>query len=252
MKINFFGINGSIHSAESGNMSFLVQSQQTSILVDCSGNPAQSLLLVACKPKDLDAIILTHAHIDHIYALPSLLHNLWLLKRKKTLTIFAEKSTLIIAQRLCAVFELEQKKGIFPIKWGNITDKSIQCKDITLTPFDLAHNIPTKGLILVSDGKKVVYFADTKPLTKYPLLGFDAEILIHECGGTEENTEKLNKSGHSNARQAAEVAIRLRAKNLFLCHLPPEKKSITKIKIEARQYCLCPVSIPTLFSPYMV
>ena len=87
MKIVFFGTAGAIQSKDNANVSFSVVEKKLSILVDSSGNPVQYLNRVGIDPKKLDSLILTHSHIDHIYAVPSLIHNLWLMKRKKPLNI---------------------------------------------------------------------------------------------------------------------------------------------------------------------
>ncbi len=250
MKITFLGINGSIQSATSGNTSLLVQSEQSAVLVDCSGSPLQTLSCANFDYTKLDALVLTHAHIDHIYALPSLLHNLWLLERKETLAIYAEESTLLFAQSLCALFSLESKKNIFSINWIAIDSKPFQVKDITIHPFDVEHSIPTKGLVFLSDTKKIVYCADTSPLKSFPDFVFDADFLIHECAGLAIHSEKINSAGHTSTKQVAKTANLLRAKKLFLCHLPDSIEEKKEIEAEVKNDSLCPVIIPEVFTPY--
>lgn len=73
MKITFFGaageVTGSQHLIEAGNLR---------ILLDCGlfqGHRTESRIknqTLKCRPEDLDAVILSHAHIDHCGNLPSL------------------------------------------------------------------------------------------------------------------------------------------------------------------------------------
>ena len=77
LEVEFLGINGSIQERDSGNTSLIVKSDLVSIIVDVSANIQEAV------KSDIDIVILTHWHIDHVYALPSLLHQLWLKGRKK-------------------------------------------------------------------------------------------------------------------------------------------------------------------------
>ena len=100
MKIVFFGTAGAIQSKDNTNVSFSVVEKKLSILVDSSGNPVQYLKREGIDPKKLDILILTHSHTDHIYAVPSLIHNLWLMKRKKPLSIISNQFTINKANEL--------------------------------------------------------------------------------------------------------------------------------------------------------
>jgi len=39
-------------------------------------------------------VLITHTHIDHIYALPSLLHQLWLMDRREPLVVLGNQVTI--------------------------------------------------------------------------------------------------------------------------------------------------------------
>ena len=76
MKLIFFGTCGGIQTRINTNVTFLIVDQELSILVDASGNPVHYLERAGIDPRTLDILLLTHTHTDHIYALPSLIHNL--------------------------------------------------------------------------------------------------------------------------------------------------------------------------------
>ncbi len=118
MKIVFFGTAGAIQSKDNTNVSFSVVEKKLSILVDSSGNPVQYLKRAGIDPKKLDILILTHSHTDHIYAVPSLIHNLWLMKRKKPLNIISNQFTINKAKELCNVFFPFIKRRSFLDKLG--------------------------------------------------------------------------------------------------------------------------------------
>ena len=257
MNLTFLGISGGVQSRDSGNVSFFVTEDKTAILVEVSGNPAGELIACGVDPAELDAVLLSHGHVDHIYALPSLLHNMWLLKRSRPLLVFANLETLETARSLCAVFGLDKKSGMFGLKWTVLPKQAIALGPFILETFPTVHGVSALGFVFSAGGRKLAYFADTAPLTYSPLPVVGVNAVIHEAGGVEDDEGALNAQGHCSGRQAA-LAIgkisltRQDPPTLFLCHLPPDPEKQVAILAEARLIHPGQTLIPTLFSPYSI
>ncbi len=253
MKVIFLGSQGSLQSERSGNVSLIVTDERSVILVDTSGAPAQLIRQAGYDPLSLDVLVLTHSHIDHLYALPSLLHNLWLLKRTKALLIVANSQTIRIAKRLCSVFELDKKPKMFPIEWsvGGTSREFGPYGSLSLRLFPVDHGVPTCGLLCTDGVSRFVYSADTRPLSADSFPGFiDApDILVHEAGGVLQDEVSLYQGGHCSGRQAAHCAMKLHAKRLILCHLPLAKEKQDAILTEASSV-FPHTELPVLFAPY--
>lgn len=253
MNVEFAGILGSIQNAESGNTSLIVSHEDTNVLVDVSGSPIQNLAIAGVSRLFLDAVVITHPHVDHLYALPSLIHNLWLLGRSDALRVVGNSETLQVAKRLCDVFELEKKKNMFPLDWvpADSPWNTIKLPGFDINLFPVLHGVSTQGCSFTKEGKTIVYMADCRPMETYPEGIYYPSLLIHEAGGTAIEEPGLNSRGHSSARQAATVAKSLCCDKLILCHLPPSMESQATILSEARS--IFPhASIPKLFHPYEV
>ena len=82
LSVSFLGINGSLVDRDGGNTSLLLRSPDLKNLVDVSGNIAEAV------DADIDSVIITHEHIDHVYGFVSLLHQLWLSGRERKLTVY--------------------------------------------------------------------------------------------------------------------------------------------------------------------
>ena len=246
----FLGKQGSLQCADSGNTSLLADSGDAFVLVDTSGAPAQLIRQAGYDPIDLDAVILTHTHIDHIYALPSLIHNLWILKRSKPLQIIGSAATLECAKALCGVFALFQKENMVPIQWTVYGGKPMNiAKSLCVDFFAVAHTVPTYGILLTDDSARFAYSADTRMLKEIPFQMRDADLLVHEAGGIASDEESLEKTGHSSARQAAMTALKAQAERLILCHLPLSPELQKDMAAEAS--AVFPnTSLPVLFTPY--
>lgn len=258
MKFAFAGISGGIQTLSSGNTSLILAEGESSLLVDVSGSPAGALSACGIDPVHLGAVILTHAHIDHLYALPSLLHNLWLMGRTEPLCIIGNEPTLDVAQRLCGLFALERKPGIFACEWKSTEPgASLNLGAFSVNTFAARHGLSTMGLVISARGEKLVYSADTAPPGSWPSEAAGARVIVHEAAGLQDSEESHNASGHSSARQAALAATAMADMSpdahppiLMLCHLPPEQERVEEMRLEARQYYRGTVRIPETLQIY--
>jgi ribonuclease Z len=68
-------------------------------------------------------------------------------------------------------------------------------------------------------GRKLVVTGDTEPCESTVAIAQDAELLVHDGTFAEEETDRARQTGHSTARQAAEVARDAGVSMLALTHL---------------------------------
>lgn len=212
LKFVFLGTNGSLQELNQGNTSLLFKGTQGCVAVDLSCN------LSTVVQEDIDAVVFTHEHIDHVYGLPSLLHQLWLSGRKRVLNLYAPKTMHQFIERFIDVFSLRQKQGMFPINLCEESRFKVGTMQFTLFPTD---HMPGSIGMIVQDGEdKLVYTSDTRPIKEPIPEMYGARILIHEASGTAEEEVSLHKKGHSSGRDAGQMAKSLQVSILYLCHLP--------------------------------
>lgn len=68
-------------------------------------------------------------------------------------------------------------------------------------------------------GRRVVYTGDTRPTDRTVQAAQRADLLIHEATFRDDRSERARETGHSTARQAAEIAKRADARRLALTHI---------------------------------
>ncbi len=68
-------------------------------------------------------------------------------------------------------------------------------------------------------GRRVVYSGDTRPCRATQTVAANADLLIHDATFSREEADRARATGHSTAREAAEVARRAGARRLVLTHL---------------------------------
>jgi len=68
-------------------------------------------------------------------------------------------------------------------------------------------------------GRRVVYTGDTRPSSVVRRAAVDADLLIHDCTFSDEETVRARETFHATASQAAKLAREARAHRLALTHL---------------------------------
>ena len=83
-------------------------------------------------------------------------------------------------------------------------------------------------------GRTLVFSGDTRPCEATALVAAGADLLVHEGTFAEEEAERAEETGHSTARQAAELARDAQVKLLAITHLSP-RYFAPEIESEARE-----------------
>lgn len=137
-------------SGSSGN-SLFIETEKKKILVDAglSGKKITSLLNeVGRQPEDLDAILVTHEHRDHI-------HGVGVLARKYKLDVYANEKTWEAMSPLIGTIDVEQKH-IFEM------GKVLTFGDLDIESFGVSHDAAAPQFYrFYKDGKSFVMLTDT-------------------------------------------------------------------------------------------
>lgn len=137
-----------LYSSSSGNM-FHIASSSTNILIDVGVSYKainEGLKSIGLTIKDIDAILITHEHSDHIKGLP-------LICRKNDIPIYACGDTAKFLKE-----ELDSKNipsNIISIHY----DSPFKIKDITIYPFETSHDAAMPCGYKLSDETSSITFA---------------------------------------------------------------------------------------------
>jgi len=153
---------------EVGRSAFLLQSNGKNIVLDYGvllrKDPVFPLHI---SPKDVDGIILSHAHLDHSGAVP-------LFSISSETKTYCTKPTLEIADLLLKDFvkiSQEVKKQYMPFEYDEITklkrnastfdlNQKFRIGDIEITLLNAGHIPGSSSILIESEGKRIVYTGD--------------------------------------------------------------------------------------------
>ncbi len=170
-------------------------------------------------------IFLTHAHLDHIVGLPTLLVPL-LTGKLKQVSIHGTRETLnAIRQNLFA-------EPVFPVQlaveWIEIPEQGdMDLGDGVTLRWQRLPSHPGGSLAFRIDQKSgakrcsVAYVTDTCVDGTYSELIHGAELLIHECYFRDTNAEMAKRTGHSFSSEVARLAVETQVGRLILVHVDP-------------------------------
>lgn len=213
---------------------FLVSSGDTHIWID-AGNGTFSRLWELVSLDQLDALILTHAHADHISDVLPLMYALGLSDdpRPHPLPVYAPKQ--IVAARVGAMlgaqsFEMFQRVfDLRPINGG-----TFEVGSVSFEPFRTQHPGETYGLRISAGGRLAVYTSDTAIFPELADHCRDADLLV--CEATYVEARKADPGVHMWAREAGTVAKQAGVKQLVLTHILPAFDTEQAVKEAAEEF----------------
>lgn len=211
-----------LSSGSKGNTTF-IQTNNTKILID-AGNTSKYILEklneINVDPTTIDAILITHTHIDHIKGLPALLKKI--------------NPCVYITQKMLKELEYLENYSIIN------TDK-IKIKDLDIDVIKTSHDTEDSvGYIVNNDDKSIVYITDTGYINqKYFNILSNRNVYIMESNHDIEmlNNSKypfalrqriLSDKGHlSNYDSAKYISkfIGSKTKYVLLAHLSEENNT---------------------------
>jgi ribonuclease BN (tRNA processing enzyme) len=209
-----------------GCAGFLLRSNQSSMVLDLG----PGTLLELRKHTDfrkLDAVLISHLHIDHMLDVLALRYALMYnpIKPAGRIPLWIAPGGRAMLDRIATALELHQDEGHFFEEALDVRDfdpeQELSIGDMTIRFAPTVHYIPCWASRISFDGESedLVYTADMGPTSKLKSFVKDASVLVAES--TLPSPAKLppDQRGHQTAREAAELAAAADVKLLVLTHV---------------------------------
>ncbi|MEM0021753.1 MAG: MBL fold metallo-hydrolase [Fervidicoccaceae archaeon] len=196
--------------------STLAELQDSLLLVDC-GVGCHYRLSDRGYLTELDAVFITHMHMDHFLGLPELIFQAHMEGRRKPLKIIGpsglEESIRVVAPHLFTNISFQ----LLIDRAENLRTFSLGRNQMRIV--DVCHVLPAFGLTIRDDDTMIGFSGDTSE----PCQGIDkmrgVEVLVHEATCDDRYEELCRKYGHTTARQAIAAASKIGSNILLLNHI---------------------------------
>ncbi|UQS81736.1 MBL fold metallo-hydrolase [Bombilactobacillus folatiphilus] len=225
MKITVLGYYGGYPYRQQATSGYLIQDQGYNLLLDCGSGVLNSLQNYL-DPLQLDAVLLTHYHHDHMADI-GVLQYYWQLhsgsKKVSPLPIYGHtQDPLNFASLTFADFTQAKSYTV---------DQSINLGPFTIDFIQTVHPVPAFATRIRDSQQKVLTFtADTAYFKGLIDFAQDADLLITD---TNFGADKKGKIWHLTSSQSGQLAVDAHVKRLLISHLPQEY-SIDQLTQETR------------------
>jgi len=223
-RVIFLGTASALPSATQDNSSLLFESNDRYLMIDCSGTPYRKLLHLGIDTRKLQHVIITHHHVDHCYALPSLVECLWIEGREEPLHIYALRSTIAIIEPLLDLFDLRHRMiNYFPIEIHPIDGREdeflFQDQNFQVRTTPTLHAVPSVATKLIfPDGANFVYSSDTAPCQSLVDFAKGADNFVMECTFCDEDDQLAELTRHIHSSEWGDLARAVGARHTFMIH----------------------------------
>lgn len=224
----------------------LIEADGAKILVDCGSGVAQQIVAAGTRGADIDALLLTHYHSDHMVDFYQLIVSSWHQGRARPWKVYATPPALAHIEKQMtawrderelrisfeqrpngtAGFELELhelKRGTLEGDFGSLRIDTIEV--------DHAPIVPAYGFRFSDGEASMVLSGDTRPCQAIEDAAIGADLLVHEVyihdqmpagqGSRTPETIKRVSSYHTVPEDLGPLAARAGVRALALTHFVP-------------------------------
>lgn len=223
-RVIFLGTAAALPTGDRGStaLALVGDPSQPGLLIDCGDGVYRALVRAEVGPDAISDLFITHAHIDHLGGLPSLIESFRLAGRRRPLRIFALPETMAVAKKLLDTFafELTLESWPFAVSLNTVDEESqLSFLGVPARLYRMAHSIPSAGLRLELASGPLAYTCDTEPNPAIATLAKQARVLITECTTLRKNVDMARQAKHMTAFEAGQQASECGAESLALVHL---------------------------------
>jgi len=202
---------------------YLVEGGRARVLVDI-GPGVVSQLLERHHPDELDAVVVSHMHADHMLDLVTLRYVYpWRARPhdQRLRVVLPPGSADQLLDLARGVGNAKHFEDSFRLSEHD-GSSSLAFDGMSLTPIATQHYIPCWGFRIEAGGRRLAYTADTAPCGGLHDLADGANLLLSEATlrSLEEDATAPEPRGHLLPAEAGDAARDGGAGRLLLTHLP--------------------------------
>lgn len=212
MKLTVIGCWGGFPAANGATASYILEKDGFALIVDMGSGALSNIQTFVAKDQ-IDAVLLSHYHHDHIADIGVLqygwLVDMYVTGRKNVLPIYGHP----FDAKEFAQLTSERTEGI-----AYDPQKSLDIGPFNIQFLETKHPVPCFAM-RITDGKKtIVYTADSAYMENFVPFAEGADLLIADCNLYAH--QNGSAAGHMTSTECGFIAQNASVKELLLSHLP--------------------------------
>jgi ribonuclease Z len=244
MKITLLGTGCPVAHPRRGGAATLVETDEALVLFDCGSMVTQRLIEANHRGANLDALVVSHLHSDHLVDFYQLVVSSWHQGRAAPWTVHCPETVIPVIDATMAAWQDERALRIAYEQRPSATGLDVACEtlapgrrisigDLEIEPVLVDHGpiVPAYGFILRSGSKTAVLSGDTGVCETLIEAGQGADLLVHEvflhkempliAGRRSAATVAATSAYHTTSDKVGGIARRMGAGALALTHFVP-------------------------------
>ncbi|WP_100959446.1 MBL fold metallo-hydrolase [Bosea sp. FBZP-16] len=257
LAFTFLGSGAPPVSLRRAGPAHLVEAGGSKLLIDCGSGVSQRLVAAGHAGAQIDALIVTHEHSDHLVDFYQLIVSSWHQGRKRPWRVLAPEPALANMRGQYEAFARERALRIAFEKRPDATGLEVVFEELREGPVaglgDLAVEAflvdhkpvePAFGLSLSANGSRIVFSGDTRLTPSLEQAADGCDLLVCEvfidsqmpvtAGVRSAETVASVQSYHMTPAVVAGLARRAGVKALALTHLVPPGADTAALFAEVR------------------
>ena len=244
MKLTLLGTGCPAVHAERYGPAQLVRHGETTLLVDCGSGVTQRMAQAGITGRDIDAVLLTHMHSDHVVDLFQLVISSWHQGRDRPMRVFGPTGTYRYVDGMVSLWQHEMERRIEHERRPSalalqteVTElkpgEEVEFGAMRVRAVEVDHK-PVRhayGYVFETDEAKLAISGDTRPCDALIEAARGADLLLHEVfvhhamkpkeGIRTAETIDQVASYHTLSSDVGKVAAKADVKWLALTHFVP-------------------------------
>lgn len=244
MQLTLLGTGCPVVSTDRFGPAQVVRHGDVALLVDCGSGVTQRLMAAGLSGRDLDAVLLTHLHSDHIVDLFQLVISSWHQGRERPQRVYGPPGTRRYVDGLIELWWPELEQRIAHERRPSTAALEVEVEEIgpgpvvslgglSATAFEVDHK-PVRhafGFEFSAAGQRLVMSGDTRPCDSLAEAALGADLLLHEVfvhrempvvPGVRSAETIANVAGyHTLSDQVGKIAAAADVGCLMLTHFVP-------------------------------
>jgi ribonuclease BN (tRNA processing enzyme) len=224
MRLVVLGSGSTVPHPTRKSAAFWLETSAGNILLDCSATAASQMAALGCDWPNLDAIWISHFHMDHCGGLGPLLagtkHAQQMKAREKPLRIFGPAGTRALVDRLNDVHNYRLLEQPFPVEIVEVEELETFeiVPNVEAVAMSTLHTAESHALHIRDGETTVMYSSDTSLDEKVATFANRVDLAILECTYVKDKPAKK----HIELAEAMFLIRKAKPRKAMLTHFYPE------------------------------
>ena len=221
MRLTFLGTGSAMPTGERFQTGLLLEGGDGPLLIDCGSGALHGLAATEVGYEGVDAVLLTHHHLDHVADLMPLLKARWLAGATE-LTVAGPTGTAALLDGLLEVHAYMQDRMALEVR--EVGPGSFGLVGFEIEAMETRHSMPCLAyrFSTTEDDEELTFSGDSEAFEELAAFADGSAVLVHDCSFPDD----VDVSNHPTPSVLGETLAGHAYDTVYLTHLYPHTDGV--------------------------